>query len=77
METADGGLSQLSHEFVAEINRLHLLLDLSHAGRRTIGDVIAASKSAMSISHTGCRTLVDLPRNTYDREPKAPHLGSH
>jgi membrane dipeptidase len=71
METADGGLSQLGHEFIAELNRLHMVLDLSHAGPRTIAEGIAASKAPMAISHTGCRTLVDLPRNTYDKELKS------
>jgi len=71
VETADGGLSQLGHEFVAETNRLHIVLDLSHAGPRTIAEGIAASVAPMAISHTGCRALVDLPRNTYDRELKA------
>jgi membrane dipeptidase len=71
MEKADGGLSQLGHEFVAEANRLHIVLDLSHAGPRTIAEGIAASAAPMAISHTGCRALVDLPRNTYDKELKA------
>jgi membrane dipeptidase len=71
MEKADGGLSQLGHEFVAEINRLHIVLDLSHAGPRTIAEGIAASAAPMAITHTGCRALVDLPRNTFDRELKA------
>jgi membrane dipeptidase len=71
METADGGLSLLGHDFVAEVNRLHILLDLSHAGPRTIAEGIAASTAPMAITHTGCRALVDLPRNTYDKELKA------
>jgi membrane dipeptidase len=71
IETADGGLSKLGYDFVAEMNRLRLLLDLSHAGARTIAEGIAASKAPMAISHTGCRALVDLPRNTRDSELKA------
>lgn len=71
LEPADGGLSRLGHEFVAEMNRLHMLLDLSHAGPRTIADGIVASKAPMAITHTGCRALVDVPRNTYDKELKA------
>lgn len=71
MEKADGGLSQLGREFVAEINRLHMVLDLSHAGPRTIAEGIAASAAPMAITHTGCRSLVNLPRNTYDKELKA------
>jgi membrane dipeptidase len=71
MEKADGGLSKLGYDFVAETNRLKLLLDLSHAGPRTIAESIAASKAPMAITHTGCRALVDLPRNTRDSELKA------
>lgn len=71
METADGGLSLLGHDFIAEVNRLHVLLDLSHAGPRTISEGIAASSSPMAITHTGCRALVDLPRNTHDKDLKA------
>jgi membrane dipeptidase len=71
IEKADGGLSELGYEFVAQMNRLNLLLDLSHAGPRTIAEGIAASKAPMAITHTGCRTLVDLPRNTRDSELRA------
>jgi membrane dipeptidase len=44
---------------------------LSHAGPHTIAQGIAASKAPMAITHTGCRALVDLPRNTRDSELKA------
>ena len=71
LETADGGLSRLGFEFVDEVNRLRVLLDLSHAGRKTIADGIAASKAPMAITHTGCRALVDLPRNTDDSSLRA------
>ena len=71
IEKADGGLSKLGYDFVAQMNRLNLLLDLSHAGPRTIAEGIAASKAPMAITHTGCRALVDLPRNTRDSELKA------
>jgi membrane dipeptidase len=71
IEKADGGLSKMGYDFIAEMNRLKLLLDLSHAGPRTIAEGIAASKVPMAISHTGCRALVDLPRNTRDSELRA------
>jgi membrane dipeptidase len=71
IEKADGGLSKMGYDFVAEMNRLKLLLDLSHAGPRTIAEGIAASKAPMAITHTGCRALADLPRNTRDSELKA------
>jgi membrane dipeptidase len=71
LETSDGGLSRLGHEFIAEMNRLQMLLDLSHASPRTIEDGIAASPAPMAITHTGCRALVDVPRNTSDSSLKA------
>lgn len=71
IEKADGGLSKLGYDFIAEMNKLNLLLDLSHAGARTIAEGIAASKAPMAITHTACRALVDLPRNTRDSELKA------
>jgi membrane dipeptidase len=71
IEKADGGLSKLGYDLVSEMNRLKLLLDLSHAGPRTIAEGIAASKAPMAITHTGCRALVDLPRNTRDSELRA------
>jgi membrane dipeptidase len=71
LEPADGGLSNLGREFIDEVNRLRILLDLSHAGRRTISEGIEASKAPMAITHTGCRALADLPRNTDDAALKA------
>jgi membrane dipeptidase len=71
IEKANGGLSKMGYDFIAETNRLNLLLDLSHAGPRTIAEGIAASKAPMAITHTGCRALVDLPRNTHDSELRA------
>ncbi|HEY7641688.1 MAG TPA: membrane dipeptidase, partial [Steroidobacteraceae bacterium] len=70
LEPANGGLSTLGHQLIDEINKLKILLDLSHAGARTQSEGIAASKAPMAITHTGCRALVDVPRNTYDSELK-------
>ena len=71
LEAADGGLSRLGYEFIDEVNRLRILFDLSHAGRAAIAQGIKASKSPMAITHTGCRALADLPRNTDDASLKA------
>lgn len=71
LEEADGGLSRLGYEFIGELNRLRVVLDLSHAGRKVIAQGIQASKVPMAITHTGCRALVDVPRNTEDASLKA------
>ncbi len=71
LEPNDGGLSTLGRELIGELNKLKILVDLSHAGTRTQAEGIASSNSPMAITHTGCRALVDVPRNTHDRELKA------
>ena len=71
LEPANGGLSTLGRELIAELNKLRILVDFSHAGARTQSEGIAASKTPMAITHTGCRALVDVPRNTHDSELKA------
>ena len=71
LEPNDGGLSTLGRELLGEINKLKILVDLSHAGTRTQAEGIATSKMPVAITHSGCRALVDVPRNTHDRELKA------
>lgn len=71
LERANAGLSDFGREVIARINRARILLDLSHAGQRTIAEGIAASSAPPAITHSGCRNLVDLPRNTYDAEMRA------
>ncbi len=71
LEPADGGLSLLGRALIAELDRRHLLLDLSHAGPRTIAEGIAAARGPVAITHTGCRALADLPRNTSDESLRA------
>jgi membrane dipeptidase len=68
LEPADAGLSRLGREMIERMNTLGILVDLGHGGRRTTLDTIAASKKPVSISHTGCAALVDLPRNKTDEE---------
>lgn len=68
LEAADAGLSRLGREMIERMNALGILVDLGHAGKRTTLDTIAASKKPVAISHTGCRALVDLPRNKTDEE---------
>lgn len=70
-EPANGGLSKFGYAYIAELNKRRILVDLSHAGQRTIAEGIAASKAPPAITHTGCRALVDHPRNVADAELKA------
>jgi membrane dipeptidase len=71
LERADAGLSNLGHDLVAALNQARVVMDLSHSGRRTIAESIMQAKAPPVISHTGCRDLMDHPRNVYDTELKA------
>jgi membrane dipeptidase len=71
LERANAGISDFGREVIARINRNDVLLDLSHAGQRTQAEGIAASAAPPAITHSACRNLVDLPRNTFDAEMRA------
>ena len=71
MEPGNAGLSNYGHRVVERLNAAKIVVDLAHGSQRTIRDGIAASKAPVLISHTGCRALADLPRNTSDAELRA------
>ena len=68
MAPENRGLTAFGREVVARLNRQRIMVDLSHSGERTCLDAIAVSKAPISINHTGCRALADLPRNKTDAE---------
>jgi len=71
LERDNAGLSDFGRDVIGRINDAKVLLDLSHAGQKTIAEGIAASAAPPAITHSGCRSLVDLPRNTFDGEMRA------
>jgi membrane dipeptidase len=71
LESANAGISDFGRQMIAEINKRKVVLDLSHGGQRTIAEAVQASAAPPAITHTGCRDLVDNPRNVWDRELKA------
>lgn len=68
MAPLNRGLTPFGREVVARLNAKRVMVDLSHSGERTCLDAIAASQAPISINHTGCRALMDLPRNKTDAE---------
>ena len=62
------GLTPFGHEVVERLNANRVMVDLSHSGRQICLDAARASRQPISINHTGCRALVDLPRNKTDEE---------
>jgi membrane dipeptidase len=68
LEPGNAGLSRYGHEVVERLNAEKIVVDLAHGAQRTIREGILASKAPPLISHTGCRALADLTRNTTDAE---------
>jgi membrane dipeptidase len=61
-----GGLSPKGKEFVAEANRLGILIDASHSSDEATRQMIALSKAPIILSHTGSKAIFNHPRNVDD-----------
>jgi membrane dipeptidase len=68
MAPLNRGLTPLGRATVDRLNAARLMVDLSHSGERTCLDALSVSTRPISINHTGCRALADLPRNKTDAE---------
>ena len=68
MAPGNRGLSAFGRKVVARLNEKRVMVDLSHSGQNTCLDAARISKAPISINHTGCRALCDLPRNKTDEE---------
>ena len=62
----DKGLTELGREWVHEMNRLHMVIDLSHCGYRTSTDAIAESDTPVIFSHSNASALCNCSRNKPD-----------
>ncbi|TWI69213.1 membrane dipeptidase [Pseudoduganella lurida] len=60
------GLSPLGREWVAEMNRLGIVIDASHASDAVFDQLLAQSKAPILLSHSGSRAMFDHPRNLDD-----------
>lgn len=63
-----GGLSSFGREVVAELNRLGILVDVSHVGRQTMLDATRLSAAPVLASHSGAKAVYDHPRNLDDEQ---------
>src|SRR5262249_29645637 len=62
------GVTDFGKAVVLEMNRLGMLVDVSHVSDKTLADVLAVSKAPVFASHSSCRALADMPRNLTDEQ---------
>jgi len=65
------GLTDFGKDVVREMNRLGVIVDISHVSDKTFADVLAVSKAPVIASHSSCRAICDAPRNMTDEMMKA------
>ena len=65
-----GGLSDFGKTVVKEMNRIGMIIDVSHVSDATIRDVLEVSRAPVMASHSSCRALANMPRNLTDDQIK-------
>src|SRR5256712_12003762 len=64
------GLSDFGRAVVREMNRIGMMVDVSHVSDETIDDALETSRAPLFASHSSCRALCDIPRNLTDDQIK-------
>jgi len=70
-KSAHNGLTDFGKQVVLEMNRVGMMVDVSHIADKTFYDLLATSKAPVIASHSSCRALDDAPRNMTDDMIKA------
>jgi membrane dipeptidase len=70
-DRVDGGLSDYGVEIMQEMNKVGMLIDVSHCGDRTTLDAIEISPKPIAITHSNCRAIVNHPRLKTDEAIRA------
>ncbi|MBV9611901.1 MAG: dipeptidase [Acidobacteriaceae bacterium] len=65
------GLTDFGKDVVREMNRLGMMVDVSHVSDKTFFDTVAVSSKPVILSHSSCRAISDVPRNASDEMLRA------
>jgi membrane dipeptidase len=66
-KAAHNGLTDFGKDVVREMNRLGVIVDISHVSDKTFYDALEVSKAPLFASHSSCRAICDAPRNMTDQ----------
>jgi len=69
-KVAHNGLSDFGRRVVREMNRLGVIVDISHVSDKTFYDALEVSQAPLLASHSSCRAICDAPRNMTDQMMK-------
>ena len=65
------GVSEFGEQVIKEMNRLGIMVDLSHGGEKSFYDALEISSTPIVCSHSNCKALCDVPRNLTDDQMRA------
>jgi len=67
-ESEHGGISDFGERVIEEMNRVGMMVDVSHTSKQTMLDAVRISKAPVIASHSSTRALCDVPRNLDDEQ---------
>jgi membrane dipeptidase len=65
------GLNEFGRKVIAEMNRLGIVVDVSHVSDKTFWDIVETSTKPVIATHSGVRSIVNVPRNLTDDQLRA------
>lgn len=65
-EGSSRGLNEFGKNVIREMNRVGMMIDVSHVSDKTFWDIVSTSNKPVIATHSGCRAIANVPRNLTD-----------